>query len=82
MMMDATNALTVIRARQTQGVEVWLGDGGWGVDALLGEQTRPHKDVSTGRATATTRWRTARCGYTRPPGSAGTEPFRASRCGA
>jgi lincosamide nucleotidyltransferase A/C/D/E len=24
-------------------VEIWI-DGGWGVDALLGEQTRPHKD--------------------------------------
>jgi hypothetical protein len=45
MVMDATNALAVIRALETQSVEVWLGDGGWGVDALLGEQTRPHKDV-------------------------------------
>ncbi|MFF0220035.1 nucleotidyltransferase domain-containing protein [Streptomyces vinaceus] len=45
MMMDVTNALAVIRALETQGVEVWLGDGGWGVDALLSEQTRPHKDV-------------------------------------
>lgn len=26
------------------GVVVWL-DGGWGVDALLGEQTRPHADL-------------------------------------
>jgi lincosamide nucleotidyltransferase A/C/D/E len=26
------------------GVEVWL-DGGWGVDALLGEQTRQHGDM-------------------------------------
>jgi lincosamide nucleotidyltransferase A/C/D/E len=26
------------------GIEVWF-DGGWGVDALLGEQTRPHADV-------------------------------------
>jgi 3-oxoadipate enol-lactonase len=26
------------------GVEVWL-DGGWGVDALLGEQTRAHNDL-------------------------------------
>ncbi len=25
-------------------IEVWL-EGGWGVDALLGTQTRPHKDV-------------------------------------
>ncbi len=26
------------------GIEVWL-DGGWAVDAVLGAQTRPHKDV-------------------------------------
>ena len=26
------------------GVAVWV-DGGWGVDALLGEQTRPHADL-------------------------------------
>jgi lincosamide nucleotidyltransferase A/C/D/E len=26
------------------GIEIWV-DGGWGVDALLGEQTRPHKDL-------------------------------------
>lgn len=25
-------------------ISVWI-DGGWGVDALLGEQTRPHSDV-------------------------------------
>ncbi|HEY9839210.1 MAG TPA: hypothetical protein V6D23_02045, partial [Candidatus Obscuribacterales bacterium] len=25
-------------------IEVWL-DGGWGVDALIGRQSRPHKDV-------------------------------------
>jgi lincosamide nucleotidyltransferase A/C/D/E len=27
-----------------RGLRVWL-DGGWGVDALLGEQTREHSDV-------------------------------------
>ena len=26
------------------GIKVWL-DGGWGVDALLGEQTRKHQDL-------------------------------------
>jgi lincosamide nucleotidyltransferase A/C/D/E len=26
------------------GIEVWL-DGGWGIDALIGEQTRPHRDL-------------------------------------
>lgn len=28
----------------TVGVQIWL-DGGWGVDALLGEQTREHSDL-------------------------------------
>lgn len=26
------------------GVDVWL-DGGWGIDALVGEETRPHDDL-------------------------------------
>ncbi len=26
------------------GIDLWL-DGGWAVDALLGEQTRPHNDI-------------------------------------
>jgi len=26
------------------GIQIWI-DGGWGVDALLGRQTRPHKDL-------------------------------------
>ena len=26
------------------GIDIWI-DGGWGVDALLGEQTRPHADL-------------------------------------
>jgi lincosamide nucleotidyltransferase A/C/D/E len=29
---------------EAAGIEVWL-DGGWGVDALLGEQTRVHDDL-------------------------------------
>ena len=29
---------------ESAGIPVWL-DGGWGVDALLRTQTRPHKDV-------------------------------------
>lgn len=29
---------------ESHGIEVWL-DGGWAVDAVLGAQTRPHKDV-------------------------------------
>ncbi len=29
---------------ESAGIVVWL-DGGWAVDALLGAQTRPHKDL-------------------------------------
>lgn len=29
---------------ESLGLSVWL-DGGWGVDALLGRQTRPHRDL-------------------------------------
>jgi lincosamide nucleotidyltransferase A/C/D/E len=29
------------------GVMIWI-DGGWGVDALLGRQTRPHGDLDIG----------------------------------
>lgn len=29
---------------ERHNVTVWI-DGGWGVDALLGEQTRPHEDL-------------------------------------
>lgn len=38
---SATAILTALDARQAQ---VWVG-GGWGVDALLGEQTREHTDL-------------------------------------
>jgi len=34
----------LLRLFETNEIEVWL-DGGWAVDALLGAQTRPHKDV-------------------------------------
>lgn len=34
----------LLRLMEDAGIPVWL-DGGWGVDALLGTQTRTHKDV-------------------------------------
>ena len=34
----------LVRLLEESAIEVWL-DGGWGVDALLGTQSRPHKDV-------------------------------------
>ena len=38
------SVLEVLGALQRAGLRVWL-DGGWGIDALLGEQTRDHEDV-------------------------------------
>ena len=43
-MMDAPSVLIVVATLQQAGVRVWL-DGGWGVDALVGEQTREHDDL-------------------------------------
>jgi lincosamide nucleotidyltransferase A/C/D/E len=42
--MAAADVLRVLEALEGNGVAAWL-DGGWGIDALLGEQTRPHEDV-------------------------------------
>jgi lincosamide nucleotidyltransferase A/C/D/E len=38
------DVLTVLDALAQAGVAAWL-DGGWGVDALLGHQTRVHEDM-------------------------------------
>jgi lincosamide nucleotidyltransferase A/C/D/E len=42
--MTREDVLGVLALLADADIEVWL-DGGWGVDALLGEQTRPHTDV-------------------------------------
>ena len=42
--MRAEQVIEVLDALAAAGVCTWL-DGGWGVDALLGEQTREHEDV-------------------------------------
>jgi len=42
--MTASALVELLQAFNNAAIPVWL-DGGWGVDALLGEQTRPHKDV-------------------------------------
>ena len=36
--------IDLLQLFETAGIEVWL-DGGWAVDAVLGVETRPHKDV-------------------------------------
>lgn len=43
-MMGPEDVLEVLGCLGSVGVAAWV-DGGWGVDALLGEQTRPHDDL-------------------------------------
>jgi lincosamide nucleotidyltransferase A/C/D/E len=42
--MDSQSLVSVIALLEADGIAVWL-DGGWGVDALLGHQTREHDDL-------------------------------------
>jgi lincosamide nucleotidyltransferase A/C/D/E len=42
--MDAREVLEVLDGLKASGVDVWVA-GGWGVDALLGVQTRQHDDL-------------------------------------
>jgi lincosamide nucleotidyltransferase A/C/D/E len=43
-MVGAEDAISLYRRLSAQGIQIWV-TGGWGIDALLGEQTRPHKDL-------------------------------------
>ena len=43
-MMAAPGVLSVVASLERAGIRVWL-DGGRGVDALVGEQTRDHDDL-------------------------------------
>ena len=43
-MVSIKDAIEIINYAKTLGIQVWL-DGGWGVDALLKKQTRPHNDI-------------------------------------
>lgn len=42
--MPAEVVIEFYTQMQKQGATIWI-DGGWGVDALLGKQTREHKDL-------------------------------------
>ena len=42
--MTAADVIEIIQLLTANGIEVYV-DGGWAVDALLGEQTRPHADL-------------------------------------
>ena len=41
----------MVEALEAAGIDVWI-HGGWGVDALLGDQTREHSDVDINVTTA------------------------------
>jgi lincosamide nucleotidyltransferase A/C/D/E len=42
--MPASDVLAALRALESRGVEAWVA-GGWAIDALIGEQTRGHRDL-------------------------------------
>ena len=42
--MEAVDAVELYATLDAMGISVWI-DGGWGVDALLTTQTRPHEDL-------------------------------------
>jgi len=42
--MKAEDVNKLYRLFEENGIKVWI-NGGWGIDALLGEQTRPHNDL-------------------------------------
>ncbi|MET8689397.1 amino acid transporter [Streptomyces sp. NPDC004732] len=42
--MTAEEVLSVLTLLRRAQVDVWIG-GGWGIDALIGEQTRDHRDM-------------------------------------
>jgi lincosamide nucleotidyltransferase A/C/D/E len=43
-MVSAEDVVEIYKKLSANGIQVWL-TGGWGIDALLGEQSRPHKDL-------------------------------------
>lgn len=43
-MMSAERVLDLLDLLVDRGLDVWV-DGGWGVDALAGRQTREHGDL-------------------------------------
>ena len=42
--MDIGEVLAILVSLEEAGCSVWVA-GGWGVDALVGQQTRPHRDL-------------------------------------
>ena len=42
--MEAGEVVSIYRLLDSHQIPVWI-DGGWGIDALIGHQTRPHNDL-------------------------------------
>jgi len=42
--MPASSLIELLKILDNEAIDLWL-DGGWGVDALLGHQSRKHRDV-------------------------------------
>jgi lincosamide nucleotidyltransferase A/C/D/E len=45
--MTLEDVVEVLAALDADGIDYWV-DGGWGIDALLGRQTRGHRDLDLG----------------------------------
>jgi lincosamide nucleotidyltransferase A/C/D/E len=45
--MKPEDVIEVLAALDAGGINYWV-DGGWGIDALVGEQTRTHRDLDLG----------------------------------
>ena len=43
-MVTAEEVIEIYNKLLANNIQIWL-TGGWGIDALLGEQTRDHKDL-------------------------------------
>ena len=43
-MMNEEDVVDIVKKSELIGVDVWI-TGGWGVDALLGQQSRSHNDI-------------------------------------
>ncbi|MFD3586360.1 nucleotidyltransferase domain-containing protein [Streptomyces sp. NPDC058683] len=42
--MTGDDVLSILAVLRNVGVDIWIG-GGWGIDALVGRQTRQHRDL-------------------------------------
>lgn len=42
--MNSEDVLSLLVLLRRAGADVWIG-GGWGIDALVGERTRDHRDL-------------------------------------